>query len=109
MNVARKFSIRSQESNRDGGIFYAARFQKKIMIDRGLESDSAPYKLTIKFFFMSYAAQLEAETSIWRWMFLKKYINPVFLYQKNFKWQKLHTIRNIYSKVQVNRIKLSDL
>ena len=100
MNVARKFSIRSQESNRDGGIFYAARFQKKTMIDRSL---------TIKIFFMSYAAQLEAETSIWRWMFLKKYINPVFLYQKNFKWQKLHTIRNIYSKVQVNRIKLSDL
>ena len=58
---------------------------------------------------MSYAAQFEAETSIWRWMFLNKYINPVFLYKKNFKWQKLHTIRNKYSKVQVNRIKLSDL
>ena len=85
MNVARKISIRSQESNRDGGIFYTARFQKKTMIDRGLESDSAPYKLSIRIiFFMSYAAQLEAEISIWRWMILKKIINPVFLNKEKF-------------------------
>ena len=51
------------------------------MIDRGLKSDSAPYKLTMRiicFFLMSSVAQLESEIYIERGVFLNKYINLFF-------------------------------
>ena len=50
------------------------------MIDRGLESDFVPYKLTMRilFFLMSSVAQLEVELYIGRGVFLKKYIKPDF-------------------------------
>ena len=41
-------SIRNRDSLSVGDIVYAARFYRKSIIDRALESDCAPYKLAMR-------------------------------------------------------------
>ena len=57
---------------------------------------------------MSSVAQLEAEIYIGRGVFLKKIINPDFFLdiKKSLKYQKLHTLKKLYSKFQVDRTKI---
>ena len=54
------------------GIFYVTWFYRKTIIDRALESDSAPYMFTMRILFlMSSVAHLEAEIATGRWVFYK--------------------------------------
>ena len=74
------------------GIFYATWFYWKTIIDRSLESDSAPYKLTMIFF--SSVAQLETEISTPKFLktfFFKTIIKKVTKQDRSFLF--------VYSKI----------
>ena len=100
-------SVAQLEAKICKGVFfkrkYKTRFLRKSMIDRALERVSAQYKLAMRillFFFKSSVAQLEAEIYIGRVVFLKKFINPVFL-----RYQKVLEISKIaYSKKTIFQI-----
>ena len=77
---------------------YKTRFLRKSMIDRALESVSAPYKLAMRillFFLMSSVAQLEAEIATGRGVFKKNY-NPYFF--SKYKVEKIITSRASINK-----------